>query len=112
MAMVLLLLIVHIALDGDWLRNAAVAALVVTMAVPAVFRPVAVVWLALSHAIGSIVSRVLLAIVFFGIVTPTGLVRRLLRKDSLRLRAFKASGESVLVARDHVFTARDLERPY
>jgi hypothetical protein len=45
-------------------------------------------------------------------VTPIGLVRRALRNDSLRLRAFKAGDESVMVVRNHTFTAGDLEKPY
>jgi len=35
-----------------------------------------------------------------------------LGKDSLRLRAFRAGNESVMVVRNHTFTASDLEKPY
>jgi hypothetical protein len=58
------------------------------------------------------VSRVLLALVFFGLVTPVGILRRLAGKDPLKLRAFKAGEESALLDRNHTFTASDLERPY
>jgi hypothetical protein len=50
--------------------------------------------------------------VFFGIVTPIATVRRLLGKDSLKLRAFKAGQDSVMVERNHRFIGADLERPY
>ena len=82
------------------------------MVAPQVFRPVAVVWLGLSHLIGALVSRVLLSMVYVFLVTPVGLLRRVAGKDSLRLRAFKASGESVMVPRNHRCAGSDLEKPY
>jgi hypothetical protein len=57
-------------------------------------------------------SKVLLSIVYFLVVTPIALLRRISGKDSLKLRVFKASQESVMVKRDHLFTARDMESPY
>ena len=112
MALVLLMLILQVAFGGNEFLAAAVVLQVVTMTAPRVFRPAAVVWLGLSHIVGAVVSRILLAVVFFGLVTPIGLLRRALGRDALRLRAFKAGDESVLVARDHTFTAGDLEKPY
>jgi len=112
MAMVLLLLLAAYGFTRTDFVVAAIVTHVVNMTVPQVFRPVAVVWLAASHAIGIVMSTVLLSIVFALVVTPVGLLRRLMGKDSLRLRAFKASEGSVMVPRNHVFEARDLERPY
>ncbi len=51
-------------------------------------------------------------LVFALVITPIGLVRRALGKDSLRLRAFRAGNESVMTVRNHTFTAADLEKPY
>ena len=74
---------------------------VVNMIVPQVFRPVAVVWLGLSEKLGAMSSKVLLSIVYFCVVTPIGLLRRLAGKDSLKLRVFKASQESAMWERNH-----------
>lgn len=112
MAMVLLLLLGAYGLRRDGLVVAALVTQVLNMTVPQAFRPIAVVWLGASHAIGTLMSTVLLSIVFALIVTPVGLFRRLMGKDSLRLRAFKASDASVMVSRNHPFEAHDLERPY
>jgi hypothetical protein len=112
MAMVLLLLILFLSLKQQPLVLAALALHVVNMTAPQLFKPVALVWLSLSHLLGSVVSRMLLALVFFVVVTPMGAVRRLLGKDSLRLRVFKSSTESVMVHRNHIFVSDDLERPY
>ena len=40
-------------------------------------------WTALSEAISFVMTRVILTIVFFGIVTPVGILRRLFRGNSL-----------------------------
>jgi len=40
------------------------------------------------------------------------LLRRLFGKDSLMLRAFKASEGSAMTVRNHMFTGRDIETPY
>jgi len=112
MAMVLLLLLAFLRWGGSWLLIAAVIVHVVNMIVPQVFRRLAPLWFGLGHLLGAVTSRVLMLVVFALIVTPIGLVRRVLGKDSLRLRAFRAGPESVMVVRNHTFTAGDLEKPY
>src|SRR5690349_7064446 len=112
MAMVLLLLLASLALKRNGFVLAAIVVLVVDMTIPLAFKPLAVVWLGASEAIGAVMSRVLLSIVYVAVVTPVGLVRRLAGSDPLRLKAFKAGDGSVMTTRDHRFEARDLERPY
>jgi hypothetical protein len=112
MAMVLLLLIVFVARKREGYLIGAMVLHVVNMTVPGIFRPVAVLWLGLSDLLGAVVSKILLSIVFFVIVTPIGILRRLAGKDSLKLRAFKASKDSVMLGRNHTFIDRDLEKPY
>lgn len=112
MAMVLLILLLYMVQKREVLIAAAIALHVLNMTVPLIFRPVAVGWLGLSHVLGIVMSKVLLAIVFFLIVTPMGVVRKITGKDSLKLRAFKASEESVMWERNYTFAARDLEKPY
>jgi Saxitoxin biosynthesis operon protein SxtJ len=112
MAMVLLLLLIRVRFGNDAFLWAALVVQVVNMVVPQAFRPVARVWFPLTHAIGAVVSRVLLSVVFGLVVTPIGLIRRAMGKDSLRLKAFKADSESVMITRNHTFTAGDVEKPY
>ena len=112
LALVLLLLLAHAATRRDGFATAAIVVLVVAMTAPLLFRPASVVWFGLSHVLGAVMSKVLLAAVFYLIVTPIGVVRRLLGHDSLRLRAFKASDASVMHARAHVFVPDDLDKPY
>ena len=112
LALVLLLLIVHAATKRDGFATAAIVGLVVTMTVPLLFRPASVVWFGFSHLLGTVMSKVLLTLVFYVVVTPIGLVRRLLGHDSLRLRAFKSGGASVMHPRAHTYGPGDLEKPY
>jgi len=77
-----------------------------------VYKPVAVAWLGLSNLLGTVMPKILLAILFFAVVTPIGVLRRLLGKDTLKLRDFKASNESTLLVRNHLFVGQDIERPY
>jgi hypothetical protein len=49
-------------------------------------------WMALAEALSFVTTRIILAFVFFGIVTPIGLVKRLFGWDPLHRRA--APGDS------------------
>jgi hypothetical protein len=112
MALVLLLLFVFLARKREGWLIAAMAVHVLNMTAPQIYRPFAVLWLGLSDAMGAVVSKILLSIVFLLIVTPIGMLRRLFGKDSLKLRAFKTGEGSVMTERNHTFVAADLERPY
>jgi multisubunit Na+/H+ antiporter MnhG subunit len=112
MALVLLSLIVWFLTRRDAFVQIAVALHVVNMTAPQVFRPAAVVWFGLSHVLGLVVSKVILAVVFFVVVTPIGLLRRMLGADAMQLKAFKAGHDSVMHQRNHTFTGKDIEAPY
>lgn len=46
-------------------------------------------WMWGAEKIGFVVNRLILAVVFFGVITPTGLTRRILGADSLQLRLIR-----------------------
>jgi hypothetical protein len=113
MAFVLLLLIVWYFTRQDAYVVAAIVVHVISMTAPQVFRPLAVFWFALSHLLGTVMSRVILTTAFFGVVVPIGLFMRLvIRRDGLQLQAFKAGRGSVMRERNHTYISRDLQRPY
>jgi hypothetical protein len=120
MAMVLLLLIAYWATrrsaywatKREFFLAAAAVIHVVNMIVPQVFRPTAQVWLGLSHAIGTVTSKFLLSLVFFLVVTPISAIRKIMKKDSLKLLAFKAGRGTTMLERNHTFVAQDLDKPY
>ena len=90
----------------------AIIILLVTMVVPQVFRPLAVLWFGLSHVMGNVVSKVVLSIIFFLVVTPIGLIRRLSGKDTMQLQQWKKDQSSVFVTREGMIRPEDLHNPY
>ena len=112
MALVLILLLIMAYTRKSGLLPWTIAALVITMTLPQLYKPIAVLWLGCSHLLGMVMSKITLGIIFFCVVTPIALFRRLLGKDSLKLSKFKTSTESVMVVRNHTFTAKDIEKPY
>jgi hypothetical protein len=112
MALVLVLLLAWGASGRNGFVLAAIAMHVVNMIAPGLFKPAAVVWFTASHLLGTVVSKVVLSVVFFGVVTPMAMFRRLLGKDPMQLRAFRAGHGSVMTERNHVYTGLDIELPY
>ena len=74
-----------------WALAAAGALLVPTILAPAVLAPFNRLWMKLGELLHRIVSPVALAMLFFCVVTPIGLLLRLLGKDVLRLRFDRAA---------------------
>ena len=94
-----------------WLALA-IAFLVVAMTYPLIFQPFAKLWFGLSTLLGTVVSKIILAILFFAVVYPIALVRKAMGKDSMRVKDWQAGRSSVFRVREHRFTAEDLEHPY
>ena len=81
-----------------WALLLAGGVLVLALAVPAVLAPANRLWTKLGLVLHKIVSPIALGILFFLVVTPTGLLMRLLGKDPLRLR-FDRSADSYWIDR-------------
>ncbi len=71
-------------------------------------------WFGLSHVLGFFMSKVLLSIIYMLILMPVALVRRIMGKDSMRLKSYKSadSAKSAFVIREHTYKKEDLENPY
>lgn len=112
LALVFLILIFWLFWRVDWLVFAAMAALLLGMVWPSAMRPFAIFWFGLAHALGNVMSRVLLTVVWLALVVPVGLVRRMMGKDSMRLKEWRNGDGSVFVTRDHKYGSEDLQNPY
>jgi hypothetical protein len=112
MAMVLICLLLGYFSRNYHLISLAIILLIVNMVVPNVFRPVAKIWLGISHVLGTIMSKLLLTVIFFLVVTPVGIIRKVFGKDTLKLKKWKKDTASVFTVRDHSFEAGDIETPY
>src|SRR5688572_16920764 len=67
-----------------WAAAGAVGLLAVVL--PRAARPFYAAWMGVAFVVGSVVSRVILALFFFGVLTPIGLFFRLRGRDALRLK--------------------------
>lgn len=112
MAMVLILLLIGLLTKQELYWKLAIPAVILTMAIPMFFYPIAFVWFGLSNILATVSSKVILSAVFLLLVFPVGAYRRMIGKDSLRLKGFKQSRDPVMKTRDHEFTASDIETPY
>ena len=77
-----------------WAQALAVLAvlfLLITVIIPQVLLPLNKLWMRLGLLLGMIVSPIVLGIIFFGLVTPYGMVMRLFGRDELRLKFTKKS---------------------
>jgi hypothetical protein len=63
-------------------------------ALPALRVPLWMAWMALFAPVGWLVSHALLAVIYFGLLTPMALVMRLFGRDRLALRAGRGAASS------------------
>jgi hypothetical protein len=97
----------------DWtFVGFAALALALALILPIVFRPVAFLWFGIAQILGFIVPGVLLALIFYVLVVPTGMVRKWMGKDSLDLNRFNQGRGSILKDRSHTYQAEDLTNPF
>lgn len=112
MAIVLILLLLEIFIETGYFYKIAIPVLVINMTVPQVFYPIAYLWFGLAQLLGTVVSKVLLFIIFAVIVLPVAIIRKMMGKDSLMIKKWKKGTESVFKTRDHLFQAADIDKPY
>jgi len=112
LAMVLICLLFGYLGQHNNLVALSIVLLIIDMIIPKIYKPLAKIWLGISNILGTIMSKLLLAIMFFFLVTPVGIIRRIKGADSLQLKSWKKDASSVFAIRDHIFRSEDIEKPY
>jgi multisubunit Na+/H+ antiporter MnhG subunit len=112
MAMVLICLLIAFFGGKQYFYGLAILLLLINMICPKVFRPAAKIWFGFSHLLGSVMSRIILSVIFLVLVLPVGVYRRAIGKDSLQLKKWKKDNASVFRIREHEFTSEDIKHPY
>jgi hypothetical protein len=95
-----------------WALGVAAVLLVPTILAPAILGAFNRLWTKFGELIHRIVSPVALAVLFFCVVTPTGLLLRLMGKDILRLRFDKAASSYWISREPPGPTADSLKNQY
>jgi len=94
-----------------WALAVAVAFAAVALARPRLLRPLNRVWLALGRLLHKIVSPLIMGVIFFAAVTPTGWIMRLRGKDVLSL-ARRPDLSSYWIAREPPPPAETMKRQF
>ncbi len=79
---------------------------------PAALKPVYIGWMKVGYILGWINSRIILAIIFYFVFTPMGLVMRLFGKDLLSLKIDKSAKTYWLEKDNKDFNPQDYERQF
>ena len=72
---------------------------------PVVLKPLQRAWMAMAVVMGFVMSRIIVAVIFYGMVTPIGLAGRLAGKKFLELKTDKATA-SYWIGRDQAKTEK------
>ena len=78
--------------DGSiktWAILIAIVFIIISFVVPKILHPLNKIWFKFGLLIGAIVAPIVMGIIFFAIVTPTGLIMRLIGKDLLNKKINK-----------------------
>jgi hypothetical protein len=82
-----------------WIWSCAAAVAGLHFILPPLRRPLYLAWMYAAFPIGFVVSYVVLAAIYYLVITPIGLIMRLAGRDSMN-RRFDAEAESYWSARD------------
>ncbi len=104
----LILLIIGYVYDNDsWYPYSGIC-LFISLLWPKFWNPVAVVWFSIGEILGKVISYILLTVLFLCLVTPVGLIRRAMGKDSLNLKGFKKDTSSHFVPVNKIIAPEDM----
>lgn len=112
LALLLLCLIWFTIARNDKILYLLFGLVIMLMVWPAPFRYFAIFWFALGDALGFVVSKLLLSLIYLILVVPVGLLVRNRIRKNMQLSAFKRDMTSAFKNREHTFTAIDFEKPF
>ena len=82
------------------------AFIIPALVVPMILRPVEKVWMGAAKCMGWVMTRVILSILFYLVLTPVGLIAKLVGKDFLDLE-FDRNAESYWIPKEPVKTGKE-----
>ena len=82
------------------------------IAIPFILKPIYWVWMIFATILGWIMTRVILSLLFYIIVTPIGLIPRFFGKQFLELRWDKSKESYWNYKNSHRISHKDLEKQF
>ncbi len=86
--------------------------LLAVMFFPKALWPLAWTWEKVAHGLGFVMQRVFFGIVFFAIITPVGLIRRLFVRDPLMIAGIADRTTAFMAHEGGIVRKEDLEKPF
>jgi hypothetical protein len=71
-----------------WVSAGTIGALAIV--VPAWAKPFYWAWMGLGFVVGAVMSRVVMTVIFYAVLTPLSLVFRIMKRDPLKIRQIKS----------------------
>ena len=112
LVLVLVFLVLGIYYQNYWYFKVSTFLLLIDMIFPKFYYPLAVIWISFSNILGEISSTIILTLIFILFIVPLGLIRKICKKDELKLKLFKENNCSVLQDRNHLFQASNLTKSF
>ena len=95
--------------DNTSIHTVAAIILVFTLIACNIFKPFAKALLSLSYLLSKLTSPIILFLTYIVLILPVGILRKLMKLDSLSLNQWKKDDLSVLKVREHSYEPKDLE---
>ncbi len=70
------------------------------------------IWFAIGHIMGSIMSKIILTVVYYFILCPIAFLYQLFKNDPMSLRQVNKKKDSLFIIRKHTFTKKDIINPW
>jgi len=96
-------------LGKEWMLFVAIASGLVGLLIPELAAVLAKVWFKIGEVLGFVVSKVVLFLLFYVLLTPIAFLYRLFNQDSLQL---KRQNRSLWSERNHIFQPTDLKNSW
>ncbi len=112
LALAFLGLLIWLFTKNNFWAHLTMALLLLAMIWPRSMKYPAILWFGLSHALGLVVSKIILGLAYFLLVCPVAAVRKMMGKDAMRLKAWKSGQDSVFVVRQKTFSKDDLSKQF
>jgi hypothetical protein len=108
----LFLMISHVYTKNHTLIVISIITILASILFPKILIPLAWIWYGLSELMGMVVSRIVLTLIFYVVITPIGLLRRLLVRKRLKMECWKKDTGSVFTNCEKTFSNTDIENPF
>ncbi|WP_318311786.1 hypothetical protein [Flagellimonas crocea] len=109
LVLVLVSLILFLKFDTKWLLYLSMVLLVVSVISTKATIFVGKIWFSFSHYLGMVMNALIMFLIFYIILTPLSFFQKLARKNKILQ---KPDGETYFHQRNHIYTTKDIEKPW